>query len=75
MNKTALKYLDYAALHRQFWSEGIGLLDLQLGKPALEQIVIRGEHADFYLAAIHREGKVLVFDLGQPIEEDKHGAM
>jgi len=67
--KTALKYLDYAALHRQFWDNGIGLLDLQLGKPALEQIVIRGEHADFYVAAIHRAGKVLIFDLGQKIND------
>ena len=69
MSKTALKYLDYAALHRQFWSEGIGLLDLQLGKPALEQIAIRTETGDCYLAAIHREGKVLVFDLGQKVDD------
>jgi len=67
MNKTTLKYLDYAALHRQFWDNGIGLLDLQLGKPALEQIVIRTEAGDCYLAAIHREGKMLVFDLGQKV--------
>jgi len=69
MNSLAVKYLTYAELHRQFWQNGIGLLDLSMGKPAPEKVVIRCEDGDRELAAIHREGNVLVFDLGQKVDD------
>jgi hypothetical protein len=68
MSKLATTYLTYHELHQQFWNNGIGLLDLCMSKPALEKVVIRVIDGDYELAAIHREGNVLVFDLGQPVQ-------
>jgi len=61
--------LSYHALHTHFFECGVLMLDASLGKPALEKVVIRGEHADFQLAAVHREGNVLILDLGQKIDD------
>jgi len=61
--------LSYHALHTHFFECGVLMLDACFGKPALEKVVIRCEDGDYELAAIHREGKVLVFDLGQKVDE------
>jgi hypothetical protein len=68
MSELAIKHLTYHQLHVQCWEVGIGLLDLSMGKPGLEKVVIRCEDGDRELAAIHREGNKLIFDLGQPCD-------
>lgn len=69
MSKTLTNYLTYHDLHRQFWDNGIGLLDLCMSKEPLKKVAIRTEAGDYELAAIHREGEVLIFDLGHKVEE------
>ena len=67
MWRTKIMHLDYAALHRHFWDCSIGIVEMSTSQPALEKVVIRGEDGDYELAAIHREGNVLIFDLGQKV--------
>jgi len=68
MSELAIKALSYRELHSQFWECHIGITDLSMGKPGLEKVVIRCEDGDRELAAIHREGNKLIFDLGQPCD-------
>ena len=61
--------LSYHQLHLHLWECMIAIQDLSTTQPALETVVIRGEHADFQLAAVHRQGKMLILDLGQKIND------
>ena len=61
------KHLTYHEIVNQLDECGIGFGWMQ--SPTFKTIVIRTETGDHYLAAIHREGDVLVFDLGQKVEE------
>lgn len=47
----------------------VPVLDYEPEETGIEQVIIRGEHGDFSLAACHREGTRLILDLGQPIKE------
>lgn len=69
MSKVMHKGLSYHQLHTHFWECGIGIVDQSMSHPALERVVIRTETGDHELAAIHREGDTLIFDLGQPAKE------
>lgn len=69
MSTLTIKYLTYHQLHKHFWECGIGLLDLSFKEP-LAKVVIRTETGDHELAAIHREGDTLVFDLGARVDAD-----
>ena len=59
--------LTYAELERQLLDCHLGLVELSL-VPKLREVRIRTAEGDSYLAAIHREGDVLIFDLGQKVE-------
>ena len=66
---TQTTHLTYHELHSQFWDCHIGIVELSLVMPQLKTVVIRTETGDHYLAAVHREGETLIFDLGQPTTE------
>lgn len=59
--------LSYHQLHLHLWECGVGMVDLSMTEPLLQEIIIRGQHCDYRLAAIHRDGEMLIFDMGQPI--------
>jgi len=61
--------LSYAGFHVHLLECGVAIHDASLKQPALEKVVIRGEHSDFQLAAVHREGNVLILDIGQKIHD------
>ena len=63
------KHLTYQDLHRQMWNCQIGIVDIGLLQPPLKKVVIRTATGDHYLCAVHREGELLVLDMGQQVEE------
>jgi hypothetical protein len=60
--------LSFAELERQLWDYGINLVLTGGSGKRLKGIVIRTETGDHAVAALHREGEVLVLDLGHPID-------
>ncbi len=57
------KTLTMKAFEKQMDEVGVKMLE------AATHVVIRGEDGDYGLAAVHTDGKLLVFDLGQKIED------
>lgn len=60
--------LSFARFACQFYECGVHILLSSVGPP-LTHCVIRGTDGDHGLAAVHREGEVLVFDLGHKLTE------
>lgn len=67
---TKAQGLSYHQLHLHLWECGVGVVDLSMTEPLLQEIIIRGKDSDFYLASIHRDGDTLIFDIGQEMPHD-----
>ena len=65
----SVNWLTFPDLCRQFMGCRLGIVELSLVQPQLKTVVIRCEDGDHYLAAIHREGNTLVFDLGESCQK------